>query len=330
MALAQRFREVPRNYFTPDTKKFIFWLLGIGAFVGFIWIGDIFPKIRAAGWSAIEYAVVAYSILAARGFGYAIYDQLKEGALKALGFALSGFIIVAFIFYFLSVCIKPGFPLYLISSPRGQGAFIVILCSATYGFLSARRQAAPKDAEGLTQAEEAELKQIESTPMNQLTGSQNARWTVLNPKREQAKARASERNWIIGLVIAALVCFYFSIDAGMRDYKRFNQATGVAQGKVVELREESDEGGPSRYADYKFKVNGVDYEGWVGNWDESLSKDDPVQVYYNPGNPDFNHAKGDAPSDGFFNKWTFFGILCLIGVFWVVREQRKKSHSGWV
>jgi len=67
-------------------------------------------------------------MLVPRGFGYAIYDSLKEGALTALGRALSGFIIVAFIFYFLSVCIKPGFPLYLISSPRGQGLAVVILC----------------------------------------------------------------------------------------------------------------------------------------------------------------------------------------------------------
>ena len=50
----------------------------------------------------------------------------------------------------------------------------------------------------------------------------------------------------------------------------------------------------------------------------------------NPGNPDFNHAKGDAPSDGFFNKWTFFGIICLICVFGAVREQRKKSRVALV
>jgi len=183
---------------------------------------------------------------------------------------------------------------------------------------------------GLTQAEEAELKQLGSTPLNQLTESQNWRLAVLDAKREQAKAKATERQLLIGLLIAVLVCFYFSIDVGMRDYKRFNRATAVAQGKVVELREEDDEGGPSRYADYKFKVNGVDYEGWVGNWDESLSKGDPVQVYYNPGNPEFNHAKDDAPQDGFLNQWTVFGIICLIVTVGVIREQRKKSRVALV
>jgi uncharacterized protein DUF3592 len=180
---------------------------------------------------------------------------------------------------------------------------------------------------GLTEAEEAELKQLGSTPIHQLTEFQNRRWNVLDAKREQAKAKTTERNVIIGLVIGALVCFYFSVDPWMRDYKRFSKATGIATGQVVELREDndSDEDAPSQWADYKFKVNGVDYEGWVGNWDESLSKGDPVQVYYNPANPELNHAKGDAPK-GFSNEWTLFGILCLIALIGIVREQRKQRR----
>src|SRR5207244_2532482 len=140
------------------------------------------------------------------------------------------------------------------------------------------QQATPKGGEalrsGLTQAEEAELRQLGSMPYNQLTEFQNSRWLVLDAKRNQAKADASERHAIIGLVIATLVCFYFSIDVGIRDYKRFNKATGVAAGHVVELEEDNDEGGPSRWADYQFKVNGIGYDGSTGNWDESLAKGD--------------------------------------------------------
>ena len=158
----------------------------------------------------------------------------------------------------------------------------------------------------LSQAEEAELKQLRSTPFNQVTESQLSRRLVLDAKR---KAKASERNTLIFWVVAVLFFFYCSIDAGMRDYKRFNQATRLAQGRVV-----GD-------AYYKFKVKGVVYEGF-GNW-ESLSQGDRVQVYYNRTNPSFNHAKGDAPKDGFFNQFTVFGILCLIALILVVRDQQK-------
>lgn len=190
------------------------------------------------------------------------------------------------------------------------------------------QQAAPKDGEvlsdGLTQAEEADLAQFQSTPWNQLTGSQGTRLAELNLRREQAKAKASERKHVIGLVIAVLVCFYGSIEVGMWDYKRYNKATELPQGKVVKLEEGENPGEPPQWANYKFKVNGVKYDGWVGNWDEPLSEGDQVQVYYNPANPDFNHAKGDPPEHGFFNWWTGFGIICLIALIWTVYEKRKK------
>jgi Protein of unknown function (DUF3592) len=140
------------------------------------------------------------------------------------------------------------------------------------------------------------------------------------------ETEVSERRWIIGLLIAALVCFYFSIDAGIHDYKRFNKANSVATAQVVELQEDHDEGGPSRSAHYQFNVNGIYYDGWVGNWDQSLAKGDPVQVRYNLSDPEFNHAEGDGPKDGFFNQWTFFGIICLVMLFMAVRERRKKSR----
>lgn len=195
------------------------------------------------------------------------------------------------------------------------------------------QQAAPKDGEalrrGLTQAEEAELKELKSIGYDQMTGAQSSRRNVLELKREQAEAKASKRHVLIGIVIAALVCFYFGIGAGMRDYKRFNKATGLAQGKVVELRE-AEAGEEGQYtitvADYKFKVNGVDYDGNTES--ESMSKGDSVQIYYNPANPDFNHAEGDGPENGFINLWTFFGIVCLIVAFSEVREQRKKTRAA--
>ena len=139
----------------------------------------------------------------------------------------------------------------------------------------------------------------------------------------------SERRWVIGLSIAALVCFYFSIDVGIHDCKRFNKATSVATGKVVELQEDDDEGGPSRWAHYQFNVNGIYYDGWVGNGDQSLAKGDSVEVRYNASDADFNHAEGDGPKDGFFNHWTFFGIICLVATFWMVRDRRKESRKAF-
>jgi Protein of unknown function (DUF3592) len=135
-----------------------------------------------------------------------------------------------------------------------------------------------------------------------------------------------ERGWIIGLSITALVFFFFSIHAGIDDYKRFNKANSVATGHVVERQEDQGEGGTSRSAHYQFNVDGIYYDGWVGNWNQSLAKGDPVQVHYNSSDPDFNHAEGDGPEHGFLNQWTCFGIICLIVVFKAVRERRKQSR----
>jgi len=141
MAPNQRFRKFLRNYFSPRTKIFVFWLFGIGAFFTYVCpLGDLFPKFRRVSDSAIEYAVAAGSMLVARGFGHLLYDELKgSGAFKALTLASSGLVIVAFIFVMLSVSLRPRFPLYLISSHRGQAAAIVILFSAAYGFFAQRR-----------------------------------------------------------------------------------------------------------------------------------------------------------------------------------------------
>jgi hypothetical protein len=146
---------------------------------------------------------------------------------------------------------------------------------------------------------------------------------------DPTQAKRDERRWIIGLSITALVFFFFSIDAGIRDYKRFNKANSVATGRVVELQEGNDEGGPSRSAHYQFNVDGIYYDGWVGNWNQSLAKGDPVPVHYNSSDPDFNHAEGDAPENGFFNKFTFLGIIFLILTFGMVRQRRKESRKAF-
>jgi Protein of unknown function (DUF3592) len=134
----------------------------------------------------------------------------------------------------------------------------------------------------------------------------------------------ADRYWIIGLVIAALVFFYVSIDTGIHEYKRFNKATGVALGQVVVFPGFDDEGKPLRSPKYQFRVDGIDYDGSVGNQDQSLAEGDPVQVYYNPSNPKFNHAQGESPSYAFVSLLTFLGAICLIGVFMIVREGRKQ------
>jgi len=180
----------------------------------------------------------------------------------------------------------------------------------------------------LTEAEEAELKRLGGLPCNQLTDLQNSRLDVLYAKRRHARAEVVEKRAIIGLSIATLVLFYLAIDAGIHDYKRFNKANSVVTGRVVELQEDHDEDGPSRSAHYQFNVNGIYYDGWVGNWDQSLAKGDPIQVCYNASDPNLNHAEGDAPEKAFF-RFTFFGIICLIATFAMVRERRKESRKAF-
>jgi hypothetical protein len=85
--------------------------------------------------------------LAASGFGRAVYDRLCEnGVFSAIGAFLCGLVLLAFGFFFVSVCLKPGFPLYLLHARRGRGAFIAILCAAIYGFFSQQRDLRVKRA----------------------------------------------------------------------------------------------------------------------------------------------------------------------------------------
>ncbi len=134
--------QPPQNPQPPRSKKWKLW--GIGAFVGFLWAEDVSPTFDRVGrpviLAAIEYALIAYLMRVAGGFGRASYDELQQGGvLKGLGLILSGCGFVAFGFYFLSVCIMPGSPWYLISRPRGQAAFLVLLSAGLYGFFSQRR-----------------------------------------------------------------------------------------------------------------------------------------------------------------------------------------------
>jgi len=90
--------------------------------------------------AAIEYALIAFLMMAAAGFGRASYDELQQnGVFKALGLILSGCGFVAFGFFFLSVCIRPGSAWYLISRSRGQAACLILLSAGVYGFFSQRR-----------------------------------------------------------------------------------------------------------------------------------------------------------------------------------------------
>jgi hypothetical protein len=97
------------------------------------------------------------------------------------------------------------------------------------------QQAAPKDGEalrdGLTQAEQAELKQLGSIP--QLTEIQDMRVRFLHTKRDQAKAKASNRNRLIGLVIAVLVCFFFSIVDVIDDYELHAKGDAPVHGQFI-------------------------------------------------------------------------------------------------
>ncbi|PYL77590.1 MAG: hypothetical protein DMF26_03475 [Verrucomicrobia bacterium] len=246
----------------------------------------------------------------------------------------------AWIFGALAVLFNPIVPIHLQRDTWQMidwatiGVILIVIVAFSAREIKATKQTTQKDEgegplrTGLTHAEEVELSQLGNTPKNQLTDFQQARWNLLDAKKSQAKAETSEKRWIIGLIIAAIVLFYLSIDAGIDDYKRFNKANRVVTGQVVELQEDYDEGGPSRSTHYQFKVDGIYYDGWLGNWDHSLAKGGPVLVHYNSSDPDFNHAEGDGPEHWFFNQWTFFGIICLIIIFMAVREGRKHSRIG--
>ena len=123
------------------------WLIVICIFFAFLWVDGVSHEAYWTGWAAIEYALVAVLILAASGFGRAVYDRLCEnGVFSAIGAFLFGLVLLAFGFFFVSVCLKPGFPLYLLHTRRGRGAFIAILCATIYGFFSQRRDLRVRDA----------------------------------------------------------------------------------------------------------------------------------------------------------------------------------------
>jgi hypothetical protein len=140
MRVFQIFRKWLKNNHTADSKKCIYWLIGICAFFAFVWTDSVSPNFYWAGWAAIEYALVAFLMGAAAGFGRATYDELHEkGMLAAVKLAMSGLFLVAIGFAILSICLKPGFPLYLLTLKRGRGVCIVILCSAIYGYFAHKR-----------------------------------------------------------------------------------------------------------------------------------------------------------------------------------------------
>lgn len=119
---------------------FLRWVLGICAFFGFVWIDSVSHEAYWTGWAAIEYAVVAGLICTASGFGRSIYDDgSANGVFSAIRWLVCGLFLLAIGFYFVSICMKPGFPLHLFSLRHGRGAFIAILCSAVYGFFAQRR-----------------------------------------------------------------------------------------------------------------------------------------------------------------------------------------------
>jgi hypothetical protein len=138
--LSKRVRYWLNDRLTPGYKTCICWLLGIVGFFAFLHFGDIFPEFREAGWSAIEYAVVALLMALAAGIGRAIYDVVHEdGAFSAVGLAAAFLFLIFGGFWLVSISIKPGFPMYLLNLDKGRGACIVILCSTVYGYFAQKR-----------------------------------------------------------------------------------------------------------------------------------------------------------------------------------------------
>jgi hypothetical protein len=100
----------------------------------------MFPKFGEVGWVAIEYAIVALLMGVAAGYGRMIHDDLHEnGVFSAVRYVASGLVLTAFGLALVSISLKPGFPMYLLSVDRGRGSCIVMLCSAVYGYFAQKR-----------------------------------------------------------------------------------------------------------------------------------------------------------------------------------------------
>ena len=120
------------------------WLLGIGALLFWVWSDSWCPTLYWTVMAAFEYAVVAYLMRVGAGFGHATYDEFRNnGALRAFYLAVSGLFLLALGFFFISISLKPGSPLYIFTLRRGRGACVVILGSILYGFFAARRNNTP-------------------------------------------------------------------------------------------------------------------------------------------------------------------------------------------
>jgi hypothetical protein len=115
------------------------WLLGVGAFLLWIWSDSWCPALYWTVMAAVEYAIVAYLMRVGSGFGHAIYEEFhKSGVLRAVYWVVCGLVLLAFGFYLISISLKPGFPFYVFGLSRGRGACLVILCSVVYGFFAAK------------------------------------------------------------------------------------------------------------------------------------------------------------------------------------------------
>ena len=100
-------------------------------------------SLRRVGLSALEYLLVAGMMAVGARYARMIRHQLrKNGALAGIGFVIMGVFFFALGFAVLSVCIRPGLPLYLLSSNKGRGACVAILCSVVYGFFRRKRDPA--------------------------------------------------------------------------------------------------------------------------------------------------------------------------------------------
>lgn len=123
-------------------NKYAIWLLvGVCAYFLFLWVSDVFPLFHAVAIFAIEYLLVAYLIRVCAGYGCMLYERWeKHGILSTIGYAIIGLFFMTLGFLVMSVCLKPGVPLHLFKSHRGQGVCIILICSAVYGFFAERRR----------------------------------------------------------------------------------------------------------------------------------------------------------------------------------------------
>jgi hypothetical protein len=154
---------------------------------------------------------------------------------------------------------------------------------------------------------------------------------------DEEKARledflANRKRWIIGLSLAALFLVYTTAQDYIKFDKQFHKADRLATAHVVEVDPGEPASGAGEDADpgrlpssrYQFQVNGVTYDGWLG---DELRSGDEIVIRYNSSDPTLSHAQDDHPTFRNYNRSELFCLMVVVAALALVIWNRKPDES---